>query len=176
MKRLFLITFIALVAMISCNQVNEKNKKVLVKNINELENKYFTTDKFNADKNQIDTMINAYSNFIEKFKDDSLTAGYMFKKANLYSTIQDYNNAVKVFDDICTNYPNFEKRPEALFYEAMIYGDYLKNEVMAQRKYEEFINDYPNHDLRDDAEKSIEFLGKTDAEIIEILTRKDTLQ
>ena len=177
MMKSFLFTVILVITMASCINVSEKDKKdVLIKKIETYENKYFSNKQYQANMEDLDTMINIYSEFIEEYKSDSLTANYMFKKANLYVATQNYDNAIFTFNNICTDYPDFDKRPEAIFYQAMIYGDYLHNEILAEQKYKEFIADYPNHDLSDDAEKSIEFLGKTDAEIIEMLTKKDTLQ
>lgn len=177
MKKNIFISLALAIFLFSCIDVTEKNQKdILSKNIELHENRYFATEQYQANKVDLDSMITLYSEFIDRYSDDSLTVFYKYKKANMYTAIQDYSSAVKTYDEICNNYPNFINRPKALFFQAMIYGDNLKNEILAEQKYREFIADYPNNEFRDDAEKSIEFLGKTDAEIIEMLTKKDTLQ
>jgi len=177
MKKSIFISILVVVSMVSCINVTETTQKdVLTKNIETHENKYFSEEQYQAKRADLDSMIVLYSEFTDKYNDDSLTVFYMYKKANLFTATQDYKSAIKTYDKICKNYPDFIDRPKALFFQAMIYGDNLKNEVLAEQKYNEFIADYPNHELRDDAEKSIEFLGKTDAEIIEMLTQNDTIK
>ena len=92
----------------------------------------------------------------------------------MLSAIHEYEKAVVIFEEINTNYKDYIKAPNALLSEAMIYGDNLKNEVMAEKKYNEFISKYPNHPYRKDVEDLIKLLGKTDDEIMQMFSKNDT--
>jgi len=120
-------------------------------------------------------LVNKYIYFSENFSKDSLAPIYILKAADVSISLKDYSEAVKLYENVYTNYPNFKKAPEALFLQAMTYCDFLKNESLGKIKYQEFINKYPNHKLIDDAKKSIEFIGKTPEEILKILQNKDSL-
>ena len=50
--------------------------------------------------------------------------------------------------------------------QAFIIENYLLDKVKAKTKYSDFLNHYPNHELADDAQFSIENLSLTDEEIM----------
>ena len=56
-----------------------------------------------------------------------------------------------------------------MFMKAFVFDNYLYRYDKARENYMLFIQKFPNHDLRRDAEKSIQFLGMSNAEILEIL-------
>jgi len=177
MKKILLLSIIASLVFVSCIDVVEVNKKdILVKNIDSIEQKIFSDKEYTPIKSDIDTMILLYDNYIDKYKDDSLAIIYMFKKAGLLKINHQYEQAIAIFEDINMNHPKFNRAPDALLYEAMIYGDDLKNEVMAEKKYKEFISKYPNHPYRKDAEDLIKLLGKSDEEIMEMILKNDTIK
>jgi len=177
MKKILLITLITSLFFVSCIDVTEVNKKdLLIKKIDKLEQKIFSNKEHSPIKLDVDTMILLYDNYIDNYTDDSLMIIYMFKKAGLLRINHQYIEAVAVFEDINTNYPDFSRAPDALLYEAMIYGDDLKNEVIAEKKYKEFISKYPNHPYRKDAEDLIKLLGKSDEEIMEMLLKNDSIK
>lgn len=175
MKRIFLFTIITTLFLVSCDNATEKeDKNLLIKNIKQLEIQYFSTENYQPKKADFDSLISLYSNYIETFNDDSLTVTYMIKKANILVIVKNYKEAVTIYNDININHADSKYAPDALFYEAMIYGDNLKNEVMAEKKYKEFIEKYPNNEFRDDAENSIKLLGMSDEEIMQMILKNDT--
>ena len=58
-----------------------------------------------------------------------------------------------------------------MFLKAFILEDNLKNIDAAEQAYQSFIDKYPNHHFADDAQFSLNNLGKTDAEIQQELER-----
>ncbi len=177
MKKILLFTLITSLFLVSCiNEKDTKNKDLLRKDISRLEKKIFSDKNYSPVESDIDSMILLYNNYIEEYYNDTLKVLYMFKEAGLLRVNRKFEHAVALFEDINSNYPDFEKAPDALLYEAMIYGDDLKNEVMAEKKYKEFISKYPNNPYRKDAEELIKLLGKSDKEIMEILLKNDSIK
>jgi tetratricopeptide (TPR) repeat protein len=165
------VTFILVLSTIlfSCQVKQTNTKKLEIEKITKLEKQVFDTVNFQLRKPVADNLIKLYGKFAENYQTDSLTPIYLFKKADLLAQMKQFNKSIKIYDKIYKNYPDFNQRAEALFLEATLYDNVLKNTTMAAVKYKEFIKEFPNHELRDDAEKSLMFLGKTPEEIIKIL-------
>ena len=50
-----------------------------------------------------------------------------------------------------------------------VYNDQLNDTAQAHKTFQKLIDDYPNSPLVDDAEKSIEYLGLTPDEIMNLI-------
>ena len=183
MKKTVLLSItILLMSMFACQVKQTNTKELEVKKISELEKQVYDTTTFELKKPVADNLVKLYGEFAENYQNDSLTPVYLFKKADLLAQMKQFNQSIKIYDNIYKNYPDFNQRPEALFLEATLYDNVLKNTAMAAEKYREFIKVFPNHELTDDAEKSLQFLGKSPEEIIKILqqsadsTKHDSLE
>lgn len=114
-------------------------------------------------------MIALYTDYFKKFPKDTLSAKYLFDAAGLKITLKDYYGAISLYDTIMARYPRTQVAPQALFMKAFTYDNYLQRINEARDNYQRFINTYPNHSLTNDAKKSIEFLGKSNEEIMKLL-------
>ena len=115
----------------------------------------------------METMI-AYARFAHDFPADSLSPEYLFKAAELARAIHKGQEAVLYYDKICTDYPDYEKAPTALFLKAFTYENTLKDTANAKIGYQEFIKKYPDNQFADDAQYSLKYLGKSPEELIRI--------
>jgi len=175
MKRIFFIFSAITLLLVSCNVKEGSVKEVLVDEINSYEKVLIDSVNFDLNTDTAKLLIVKYKDFVKQYGKDSLSPIYLLKAADLCISTKDYSTAVELYENVYTNYPDYDKTPQALFLQAMTYSDFLKNESLGEIKYQEFINKYPNHELTDDAKKSIEFLGKSPEEILEILQAKDSL-
>ncbi len=175
MTHKFLIITISISIFFSCNIKEKSDKDIFVNDITNLEKSVMDTANYTINSKLVKELIGKYKDFAQKFKNDSLTPIFILKAADLSVSINNYNNAIELYESINFKYPKFEKAPIALFLEAMVYADYLKNDLLAKKKYEEFIAKYPNHQLVNDAKKSIEFLGKSPEEILQLIQQPDSL-
>jgi outer membrane protein assembly factor BamD (BamD/ComL family) len=175
MRRIIITLFVVTLLFTACNVKEKTNKDVLVNNITKYEKALIDTVNYNLNTDTAKILINKYLDFTKTYTKDSLTPIYLLKAADICISIKDYQQAVKLYENVYTNYSTFKKAPEALFLQAMTYCDFLKNESLGKIKYQEFIEKYPNHTLTDDAKKSIEFIGKSPEEILEIIQSKDSL-
>lgn len=90
---------------------------------------------------------------------------YLFNSAEISKTIGTFKKSLSLYDWIINNYPNDEKAPTSQFLKAFILEDNLKNIDMARENYERFLENYPDHHFADDAQFSLNNLGKTNEEI-----------
>jgi TolA-binding protein len=73
---------------------------------------------------------------------------------------------IALFDRIINEYPDYEKSPSALFLKAFVYEDQLQDLENAKHYYELFLEKYPESEFADDAEVSLQNLGKSPEELI----------
>ncbi len=162
-----LILFISLLVVLSCN--NSSSKKNIEndrKEVIQLEKELFGDDAKEADEEKALKLTKLYNDFAENYPKDSLSPDYLYKSAEIISNIGDSKKAIVNYDIIIKEYPNYKKVPYCYFMKGFVYDNKLKDMKKAEKAYNQFIEKYPNHDLADDAEMSIKFLGKSNEEII----------
>ncbi len=162
----FFLLIITLVMFFACKPKSERD--IAVDNINELEyTLYGDTVITEIDLTTASNMIQAYLSFAEKFKEDSLAPEYMYKAADISMNINQGSQAILYLENIKLKYPYYKNIPVCLFLQAFIYEDQLQDNESASRLYNQFMEKYPNHELFDDAESSVNNMGKSLEEIIE---------
>lgn len=115
-----------------------------------------------------------YMRFASAYKDDSLSAWYLYRAADLASgALGQHARAVDIYEQIIANYKKFSKYPDCLFLAGFICQDKLQDGVRAKKHYDELIANYPNHEFTDDAKAMISFFGKSDEEIIREFEKKN---
>lgn len=120
----------------------------------------------------------AYTSFYENFPKEPETPGLLFKAADMCVNLKWSKQAIEYLTIINTQYPDFEKAPDALFMLAFVYDHLIEDDAKAGEYYRAYINQFPDHIFVKDAEASIRNLGKTDEEIIREfeLLNQDTAQ
>lgn len=101
--------------------------------------------------------------------EDKRAPEYIFKAAEVAHTIKSYNKTFELYDWLLEKYPNYEKAPTALFLKGYVFDNELKDSTKAIKLYNEFLQKYPNSDLVDDVKTLIEFMGKSDEEILKLI-------
>lgn len=170
MKRsLFTLLILTLLVSASCHRTNKYS------DIEKLENELYKEDfVFDAKgREQSLTLIQAYLNFAEEHPTDTAAPHYLFKAADLSMSLGDALKAINLYNKIIFTYPEFDRNPQCLFLIAFIYENYLQNYGKAKEVYENFLKQYPNHDFADDAQISIQNLGKSPEELIREFEEKN---
>lgn len=164
----FLVLIVLSVAIILILNIGKKTPaEQAIENIRGLEQKIYTDTLFSIDQNIANKYILACSEFADKFPEDTLAPGFLFRAGEIAKGLNQISKALRLFSKISTHYPEYEKAPLAIFFQAMIYDDHLKNIEKAREYYTLFIKKYPDHEFADDAQACINNLGKTLEEIIE---------
>jgi outer membrane protein assembly factor BamD (BamD/ComL family) len=168
MKRIciVLILFVA----VSCTSQKEK----LLSQISENEKKLFSdTTKLLNPKIALEE-IELYKNFSNTFAKDSLAPLYLFKAADLVHGMGKEHEALELYDQFLSKYPNHAKAAVSTFLEAFIYDNDLHQRDSAKMKYKVFLEKYPEHKLAPSAKAALDQLetGMSDEELVKMFEAK----
>ena len=125
-------------------------------------------------KNKMDEAFKVLAEMETRFKTDTTVMCEVWRvTADAYAQYKnDFNKTVEYYDRIVTTYPNTPQAATSLFKKAYTYENGLNDNMRAKATYEEFIKKYPDHELADDAQTMIDFLGKPADDLIEMLEKK----
>ena len=91
----------------------------------------------------------------------------LFNGAKMAGTIRDFKKSMSLYDWVINEYPqDTVKRGQSIFMKAFTYDTGLKNIEKARENYQLFIDEYPEHDLADDAKFLVDNLGLSDQEFL----------
>jgi tetratricopeptide (TPR) repeat protein len=88
------------------------------------------------------------------------------KSAEFCLNLGEGQRAIELYDRVINEYPDFRKVPECLFLKGYVYENYLGDLEMPGPFTLRFIETYPDNEFADDAEVSIQNLGKSPEELI----------
>ena len=117
-------------------------------------------------KANMEKIVILFDRYIEKYPDADESFSYMELKAKYQAANNNYEQALNTYEDLVKKYPDDSRSADAVFMQAFIIENYLLDKVKAKTKYSDFLRHYPNHELADDAQFSIENLSLTDEEIM----------
>lgn len=160
-KNSFLILALA-AALASCGSSNEKDAA----EIQTAEDTLFSTSEGFIDKAKALELVDLYVDYANSYPDDSMAVEYLFKGAEFCLNLGEGQRAITLYDRVIQEYPDFRKVPECLFLKGYVYENYLGDLDNAKAIYLEFIEKYPDNEFADDAEISIQNLGKSPEELI----------
>lgn len=101
------------------------------------------------------------------YPNDSLSAGYLFKAAEMSRALKSYGKTISLYDWITVYHPNDKNAPMALFLKGFLLENDLKSPDKAKEIYQLFLSKYPNHAMAKDVNFLMSNIGKTDNELIE---------
>jgi len=161
MKKYILLFAIAVtVLMYSCSPSREK----MLAEIAKMESDLKATPK--VDSMAVTNLLGAYQNFSSKYPKDSLAPEYLYKAAGLAVGFNRGAQAVDLYESVINTYPEYKKVPECYFMEAFAYENVIGNIAKASEYYNKFLAKYPDHDLADDAQAALKYLGKSPEEMV----------
>ena len=157
------LLIVALVAALaSCGPSNEKDAT----DIKTAEDTLFASSEGFIDKAKALELVDLYVDYTNSYPDDSMAVEYLFKGAEFCLNLGEGQRAITLYDRVISEYPDFRKIPECLFLKGYVYENYLGDLDNAKAIYLEFIEKYPDNEFADDAEISIQNLGKSPEELI----------
>lgn len=144
------------------------SEKKEMESIKQKEEALYTSDtkNFKFDPAQARETITAYEEFAQKYPTSKDAPEMLLKSADLHRSLKEYQAAINLYQKIATDFPAFEKQAQVLFLQAFVYENELNLLEKAKPLYEKFLQQYPDHDLADDVQFSLQNLGKTPEEII----------
>jgi len=173
MLKKIIVLSLAIGFFASCTNAPIDKKEVLIDSIKNLESQCFD-DKTNSYNHKFALKtLNEYQVFIETYPNDSLTPNYLYLSGQLSKSINLFGEAVRKFESLIKEYPEFEDNSKAQFLIGMIYENDLQDTLKAKAAYQEFIKQYPESELVDDAQFLIQNLSMSDQELIDFLKSKN---
>ncbi len=159
----YTIVSLFFVVMISCN--NEDGNDLEMQ-INALEKKLYEEQNGVINKKDAANMIHLYMSYVKDNPQNSKAPEYLFKAADVSINSFHSEQTIRLFNQLIKDYPDYEKAPQALFLKAFTYENYLNQMDSAKVSYQLFLEKYPSHSFANDAEVSLNNLGKSAEEII----------
>jgi outer membrane protein assembly factor BamD (BamD/ComL family) len=161
MKTLRYVVLLALVAgLAGCGSASKDMEK-----IKSIESTVFK-DASGMNKEQAAQLVVLYDAFAKDWPKDSAAATCLYKAAEMSINLNKGNDAIGYFDRVIKEYPEYSRVPEAYFLKGFVYEISLMNLTKAREAYAEFLQKYPKHELSDDAQISMENLGKSPEQVL----------
>lgn len=157
---------------VNLDKLNEENLLAEVKK----REKALSEDEKGMENGRARALMHAYAAYADRFNNYENAAEYLFKAGELAMGMNMTAESIKYLDKVYNEYKDYEKRPYALFLKAFVLENQANNMVEAERIYNQFIEEFPNHEMADDAKYSIENIGKSPEELIREFERKDSIK
>lgn len=179
MKKSYLLRLSRILLMWSlwaCGNTSEKSHDAneamnLSSDIKSLEEK-FTATMPNADTAIAADLISNMLRYADLFPDDTLSAIYRIKSANLYIMFPDKETeALRQLQIVFTRFAGQPYAAQALFLSGLIYDNNLRQPLQAVRMWERVVNEYPNHVLAGQAASLLKITDDDPYNDLEIIER-----
>jgi tetratricopeptide (TPR) repeat protein len=162
--------------LFSCSENTSKNKlekeKILVL-IQETEKIIYSDSITDINPSVANNAIMLYSKYANAFDDDTLSADYLFKAAELCKALNKSQLSLNYYEKVEQNYPSFRNMDLVIFMQGFVNEVQLKNYEKARFHYERYIAKYPKSPLCKDLRTMIENLGKSDEDLIKEFLLKE---
>ncbi len=111
-----------------------------------------------------------YRKYVSAWPDDTASAGFLFKAAELANGLRKHRDAVRLYREFITKYPEHPKTATGYFLLAFVYDNDLKQKDSAKICYREFLEKFPTHQFAPSAKASLDQIemGLSDEELIKI--------
>lgn len=167
-SRIYMTVLVLAVFITACKPSKEKE----LQKIKELEDRILGENPNSIDGVGAYNLQTAYTGFYQNFPDASETPGLIFKAADMCVNLRWSKQAIDFLNIIISEYPEYDKAPDALFMLGFVYDHLVDDDAKAGEYYRKYIDQYPEHIFVRDANASIRNLGKSDEEIIREFEQK----
>lgn len=188
MKNFLLFTFSLGLALTSCQSAEEKaaekakqdsiaavDLKLRYKLAVDSAETLMQADKNYDMKNAMGTL-KTYNDFITKYPNDTLTAEYLFRAADLAMGAKQYTESANYLETILSNHKGYRKYPDACFVAAFVYDTYLEDVNhggdRAKQLYQFVIDNYPTTSYAEQAKVLITYIGVPENVMLEEIIKK----
>jgi len=186
MKKVFLLLFVSVLTLNSCDEKTPQEQKVETKvnkkvelegKIKALEetifNKDNSTKNIKDEKEKATKLLSYYTDFYNLYSEDPKGGDYLFKAGNIALGLGKTIPAIQAFRNAHDAFPGYKKRVEAVYMVAFIYDNNLHKKDKAREFYNFIIENYPEHQLAKDAIARLNTLEMTDEELIKLFEKKN---
>lgn len=145
---------------------NLQTRHAWLAEIDSLENIVYV-DTFDIEREETGELLRSYLEYTKVFVgDERNTPKFLYKAAALSRAVGLPAKALKLYDRILTDYPQWEKAPETAFLVAFTYDADLNEPEHAREAYQEVVDRYPGDHWALQAEERLKTVGMSDEELI----------
>ena len=156
------LTLLAIV-MLACGG---KEKKITQQDLKAAEATLFNEDR-TMNEAVAPKVAETYCQFVKQNPNDSTAAKWLFHAMEINVMLKNADKSIELCNQLNEDYPDSDWSPRALLYVgSFVYNDQLNDTAQAHATLQRLIDNYPDSELVDDAQKSIEYLGLTPDEIM----------
>ncbi|MGB0862958.1 MAG: tetratricopeptide repeat protein [Saprospiraceae bacterium] len=130
-----------------------------------------TTIAPNLNRSAYPELAQAYLNHVEAFPKQEEAAKKLYDAGGLFMSVGDAEKAIAAWQKVLDDYSSSKWSKNALIEQAFINENILQDLEKAKALYEQFIKKYPNDELTDDAQFSLQNLGKSPDEVLKSLQK-----
>ena len=166
MKNTLKLMFLALMAfgMFACGE-----KKLTQEDLKAAEATLFNEDQ-SMNMEVAADVAEKYCQFVKQNPDDPTAPTWLFHALEINVSLKESEKCVDLCNQLLDKYPASKWSPRALLLlGSYVYNDYLKDTAQAHVAFQRIIDEYPDSELVDDAQKSIEYLGLSPEEILSLI-------
>ena len=163
MKNTLKIMMFALLAfgMMACGE-----KKLTQEDLKAAEATLFNEDK-TVNEATAPQVAEKYCQFVKQNPNDSTAPRWLYHAMEINVLLKNADKSAEICDQLTADYPQSQWTPMSLFLlGSYVYNDQLNDTAQAHAAFQKLIDNYPDSELVDDAQKSIEYLGLTPEEIM----------
>ena len=172
-RNLFLLAFVALMFFTCTPKSNTSIEKERT-DIANLEKSLKEAKDVNKDKETAATLIQKSLDYVEKHPQDSLSPEVLFKAADVSRGLGNYEEAIRLWTKVYTEYQSYEKAADALFLKGFTYDKDLNDKAQAKQYLTLFMRKYPKHPLIKDVQLLLNYnqRNKSDLDLIKEFKKK----
>ena len=166
-KTLKLMVFAMLaLGMLACGG---NAKKITVEELKEAQTALFNGNGTLNEK-EAPKVAEKYCQFVKQNPDDTAAVKWLYHAMEIQVMLKDPKKSIEIGNQLLEQYPQSKWAPQTLLtLGSFVYNDQLNDTANAHIMFQRLIDDYPNSDLVDDAQKSIEYLGLSPDEIMSLI-------
>jgi len=168
-NKLLFVAVLFLSFLFSCKPESDRTAD----KIKEAEKKLINDSTRMLNRDLAEKQLKSYAEFTDKFPEDSRSEEFLYKAAELASSMGKTAVALDYYHSFYEKYPQSKRAPYALFLQGFIYEEQLKNIDRARELYTSFLAAYPDHELAKSARFSLDNLGKSEEEVIKMFEEKN---
>ena len=168
MKKTLKIMAIALLALglFACG---ENQKKITIEELKEAQSTLFN-ENGSLNEKEAPKVAEKYCQFVKQSPNDTAAVKWLFHAMEINVMLENSEKSIEIGNQLLDQYPQSRWAPQALLtLGSFVYNDQLNDTAQAHAMFQRLIDEYPDSDLVDDAQKSIEYLGLSPDEIMEMI-------
>ena len=168
MKKTLKLMAVALLALglFACG---ESQKEITLEEVREAQSILFN-ENGSLNEKEAPRVAEKYCQFAKQNLNDTSAAKWLFHAMEINLMLKDSNKSIEIGNQLLEQYPHSKWAPRTLLtLGSFVYNDQLNDTAQAHAMFQRLIDDYPDSEFVDDAQKSIEYLGLSPEEIMSLI-------